>query len=140
MIRTSWEEEEIRRSFEVVSLDDLPPDDLEVEIELAHAASCVCAWCSVDWLVIAEASIAILESGVDPLDSDAVHAMASELGLSGGERNWTESLFCPTEAIAVLKNTSYFTNGRHRTHVLRRAGVERAVVYTGRAEGSTTSD
>jgi hypothetical protein len=72
--------------------------------------------------------------GVDPLDHNGILARATELGLTSDERGWLIGLFSPTQAITVLRDSGQFTNGMHRTHALRMAGVERCVVYTGRGE------
>jgi hypothetical protein len=127
-----WEisDEEMRGSFEVVRLEDLPPDGIEVVPSVDQA--CGCHWCEADWPAIANTAVAILEAGIDPLNDAAIHSHSEALGWR--ENGWLQSLFNPTQAIIVLRDSQQFTNGRHRTHALRVAGVERCVVYTGRGE------
>jgi hypothetical protein len=132
-----WEitEDEERASFEIVELAELPAvdrDDIPTVPSLVRP--CGCSWCEADWLLIAACSVAILEEGLDPLDHDAVALRAVALGLEGGDLGWLVSLFTPHNAIVVLRDSHQFTNGMHRTHALRMAGVKRCVVYTGRGE------
>ena len=132
-----WEisEEEERASFEVVRLADLPPvDRADIAVVPAAGRPCGCYWCESNWQSIAAVAVRIFEEGVDPLDHNGILARATELGLTSDERGWLIGLFSPTQAITVLRDSGQFTNGMHRTHALRMAGVERCVVYTGRGE------
>ena len=133
----SWKirDEEARNSFEVVRVADLPPVNRgDIPIVAADGKPCGCYWCQWDWRAIAAASVRIFEEGIDPLDHDAVVERAEQLGLSVDECAWLSSLFNPGAGIIVLRGCGQFTNGMHRTHALRMAGVERCVVYTGRGE------
>ncbi len=76
----------------------------------------------------------IPEEGIDPLDPAAIEARAQELDLDPERRGWLRSLFCPSRAIIVLRDSQTFTNGMHRTHALRMAGVDRCVICTGKGE------
>jgi hypothetical protein len=133
----SWElsDDEARASFEVVQLEDLPPVN---RADIPHIPSddrpCGCYWCQANWKAIADGSVTILEEGIDPLDPLAIDARAEELGLDLESRGWLLTLFSPVDAIIVLRNSQQFTNGMHRTHALRLAGVDRCVVYTGTGE------
>jgi hypothetical protein len=133
----TWEisDAETRASFEVVRVDDLPPVDRE-DINVVPSAdrACGCYWCESDWQSIAAASVAILDEGIDPLDYEAIESRALALGLDSVARGWLHTLFSPVDAIIVLRGGREFTNGMHRTHALRLAGVGRCVVYTGRGE------
>ena len=132
-----WEisDDEARASFEVVRVADLPPiDRADISVVPADDRPCGCYWCEADWRAIADAAVRIFEEGIDPLDHDAVLTRAEELGLPADERGWLVGLFSPTQAIIELRGCGQFTNGMHRTHALRIAGVERCVVYTGRGE------
>jgi hypothetical protein len=132
-----WEitEDEERASFEVLDVGSLPPIDRD-DIKIVPAADrpCGCYWCEADWALIAACSVTILEEGVDPLDRVAVATRGRELGVAEEDVGWLISLFSPHNAIVVLRDSHQFTNGMHRTHALRMAGVERCVVYTGRGE------
>lgn len=132
-----WEisEGEERDSFEVVRVDDLPPIDRD-DIQRVPSTDrpCGCYWCRWDWQTIATASVTILEEGVDPLDDAAIESRANDLGLDAESRGLLLTLFSPIQAIIVLRGSQQFTNGMHRTHALRMAGVERCVVYTGKGE------
>lgn len=102
---------------------------------------CGCDWCrGSDWPKIAAASVAILESGIDPLHEEAVAELGQAFGLSDEDLGWLLSLFSPRDGIVHLRDCGQFTNGMHRTHALRMAGVERVVVYTGKASGQARSD
>jgi hypothetical protein len=132
-----WEisEDEERASFEVVRVADLPPIERDdIGVVPSSTRPCGCYWCDADWRAIAEAAVTIHEEGIDPLDRNAVEARATELGVSVEDRSWLLTLFNPPEAIVVLRGSGEFTNGMHRTHALRMAGVVWCVVYTGRGE------
>jgi hypothetical protein len=127
-----WEisEDEERKSFEVVEVSSLPViDRADIEVIPSNDRPCGCHWCDGDWLMIAAASVQILEEGIDPLDPDAVITRGQTHGLGDGDLEWLASLFNPTQAIIHLRNCGQFTNGMHRTHALRMAGVQRIVVY-----------
>ena len=132
-----WEisDDEARASFEVVRVDDLPPVD-RPDIKVVPNANrpCGCYWCRPDWRAIAPASVTIFEEGIDPLDLAAIESRARELGLDPECLGWLRSLFSPSEGIVVLSDSHTFTNGMHRTHALRMAGVDRCVIYTGKGE------
>jgi len=133
----AWEitDDEARASFEVVNLEDLPPvDRSDIEVVPSFERPCGCYWCQADWKAIAAASITILGEGIDPLDDAAIERRAEELGLTVDDRGWLLTLFSATNAIIVLRESKQFTNGMHRMHALRLAGVERCVVYTGKGE------
>ena len=76
----------------------------------------------------------IFEEGIDPLDAETVELRGEALGLEGDDLGWLLSLFSPVDGIIVLRDSRQFTNGMHRTHALRMAGVDRCLVYTGRGE------
>ncbi len=132
-----WEisDEEARGSFEVVRVEDLPPVDREdIQVVLSPDRSCGCYWCQADWAAIARAAVTIFEASIDPLDQEAVGTRAKELGLNADDLGWLLGLFDPVDGIVVLRDSKQFTNGMHRTHALRMAGVDQCVVYTGRGE------
>ena len=132
-----WEisDDEARASFEVMRVDDLPHiDRADITVLPSPDRPCGCYWCEPDWKSIAEASVTILEAGVDPLDHAAIDARAREFDLDSESREWLHSLFSPVNGIIVIRDSHVFTNGMHRTHALRMARVIRCVVYTGRGE------
>lgn len=128
-------DDEIRASFEVVQLENLPSLD-GVKLSTTKLES----FGEFDWPRIAAAAVTVLRTGVDPLDEDAIDHEALKCGLDANETEWLHSLFSPTTAIAVLGGAPYFHEGRHRTHVMRAQGVKECVVYTGRAEGGGRMD
>jgi hypothetical protein len=135
-------DDEARASFELVRVDDLPPVD-RPDIPVVHTDDgrpCGCDWCQHNWRKIAAASVTIFEEGVDPLDRDAIDARAGELGLANDERGLLLTLFSPTDAIIELRHCGQYTNGMHRVHALRMAGVEVCVVYTGKGEAPWDDD
>ena len=134
-----WEitDDEARASFEVVRVADLPPvDRADIQVRPTVDRACGCDYCEPDWRLIARASVVILEEGIDPLDPVAIDARARELELDASCRRWLLSLFSPVSGIIVLGDSETFTNGMHRTHALRMAGVDRCVIYTGKGEVS----
>jgi hypothetical protein len=136
-MRMAWEitDDEARASFEVVRIEDLPPiNRADIQTVPSDHGACGCYWCQADWRAIAAASVTIFEEGIDPLDNAAIDERGIALGLGRDECGWLLSLFSPTNAIVVLRESKQFTNGMHRTHALRAAGAERCVVYTGRGE------
>jgi len=122
-------DDEQRASFEVVELSLLPPDRIERETpKPGSGRTCGCFHCRREWRRIAAVSVEVLEQGVDPLDREAVLAYAAS-SLSGDrDRLCLCSLF--SDPIVVSPGEEVFTNGRHRTHAMRMAGVERAAIYT----------
>ncbi len=132
-----WEisDQEARNSFEVVRVEDLPPVDREdIEIVPSPNRPCGCYWCEANWKAITLAAVTIFEEGVDPLDGKAVEARGKALGLESEDLWWLLSLFDPVDGIIVPRDSRQFTNGMHRMHAFRMAGVERVVVYTGKGE------
>lgn len=128
-------DDETRASFEIVHVDDLPPVDRpDIGVVPAADRPCGCYSCQPDWQAIARASVTILEEGIDPLDAAAIESRAQELDLDPECRRWLHDLFSPSQAIIVLRDSRTFTNGMHRTHALRMAGVDRCVIYTGKGE------
>lgn len=125
-------EEQLRASFEVVCLSELPPTP-SAELRPSKRGAC-CLHCEADWPRIAAAAVQWLESGSDPLDYAGIERHAQGLGLDHESIRWLDSLFRPSWAICWLCRSGQLVNGRHRLHALRAAGVERCVVYTGKGE------
>jgi hypothetical protein len=109
-------DEEKRASFEIVELSTLPaaPKDLDV--------------LPGDWFSIAAAAVAYVEDGGNPLDGRAVNAFARARLAQSADRSELFRLFA--DPIVYGRGDMGFTNGRHRVHVMRLAGVERCVIYT----------
>ena len=132
-----WElsDDEKRSSFEILWVHDLPPIDRDdIRIVPSLLRRCGCHHCKGNWPKISRVAVEILEAGIDPLDHDAIVARAHQARLNARDRGWLYSLFYPSEAITVLRGSREYTNGMHRVHALRVAGVDRCVVYTGRGE------
>ena len=133
-------DDELRDSFEVVSLSALPsiddPEELPLEPdEWRFPRLNLDAYVHVaDWRRIAEVAVEWLESGSDPLDVAAIAEHARKRELDSDDIDWLLSLFRPFDAIEWLRGGSKVTGGRKRLHALRAAGVKRCVVYTGRGE------
>lgn len=79
----------------------------------------------LDWRLLARAAIEIFESGVDPLDREAIMARTDALGGSAFQSTMLASLF--RSPITVSLDAGSYTDGMHRTAALRAAGVERCV-------------
>jgi len=123
-------DDELRRSFEVVPVSDLPSTD-GLELVPSDRDAC-CAHCEADWPQVADVAVAWLESGGDPLDLAGLDRRARDAQLGADELDALWSLFA--DPITWFRGRDRYVNGRHRVHALRAAGVERCVVYTGRGE------
>jgi hypothetical protein len=108
------------------SLPDVDPlqDDFRDD-----PSACPCGYHDADWNAIADATVAALDAGVDPLDHAALAAFAARALSTAEDRVWFDSLF--SDPIVAQPGGDGFTNGRRRTHALRLAGVERCAVDTG---------
>jgi len=122
---------ERRASYEVILLAVLPDDGIAIEGQ--PDGSCGCYWCRAadDWRAIACASVRLLTSGVDPLET-ALDGSEEPRQLTWRDRDLLCSLFAAP--IVKLRGAAEFMDGRHRVHALRMAGAEWCVVYTGRGE------
>ena len=109
-------DDERQGSFEIVALNSLPdvPQDLEVP--------------PGDWMSIAKVSVEFIAAGGNPLDVYAVNAFARNRLSQENDRFELYRLF--TDEIVCGHDDNGFTNGRHRVHAMRLAGVERYVIYT----------
>jgi hypothetical protein len=99
--------------------------------EVSAERSCGCKYCGADWPRIPSASVAILEEEIDLRDRGAIKSRAAALGLEGDEIGWLWSLFGEPITYIRRADQSVFSDGAHRLHALRVAGVERIVVCTG---------
>jgi hypothetical protein len=117
-----------RELYRVVRVEDLPDPDRELGLA---ARPCGCRDCMAGaWEAVAEAAVALLEGGMDPLNLEEVSRAAGVMLSDVRDRKLLVDLFrSPIE----LRPGGY-VNGRHRAHALRRAGVARCVVVHHRSD------
>jgi hypothetical protein len=106
-----------RASMQIVALDDLPPTDVELPSSYRDA----------NWAQVAEFAEQLLRSGIDPLNRDAVRRETKRRLADLGDAGWVLSLFF--DPIVVSLESKQYTNGRHRTHAMRLAGVRTCVIH-----------
>jgi hypothetical protein len=140
--------------FEIVAVADLPLAHLPsscahfgrfMELEIAHSDEpesvvralwhqsltpedyAACEYHQADWLAIADASIAVLESVADS-KRDLVVACADQ-ALPSDDLYWLMSLFA--DPIMWRRGGDGVENGQHRVCALRAAGAASVAVDTG---------
>lgn len=121
-------------SFEVIEVSSLPNTDRANRmLQASEDRLCGCRYCAADWSRISSTSVAVLESGIDLGDQEAINAYAANLGLEDEDLGWLLSLF-GSEPITYIREPDQhvFSEGRHRVHALRVAGAERVAICTNR--------
>lgn len=106
-----------RSSIQIVALAYLPATEVDVQPTYYNA----------NWPRIAHVAEQLLGSGIDPLDHGVVRREAKRRIVDSHDRSWLLSLFF--DPIVVSLESQQYTNGRHRVHAMRRAGVRTCVVH-----------